>query len=166
MEWIRADDGTVTVCHTGCEICQGINTKVAQTVAYELGIELDLIRVTSTSTEKIVNGYLTGGSSTSEVMCQAAINACKVLNDRIAPYRKQTTYAAKEWTWLLKTIPCDVSLNSEGWFSPVENPDQQPFLYFVWGACVSEVEMQVLTGEIHVLSSEITYGIIIQFISL
>ena len=27
----------------------------------------------------------------------------------------------------------------EGWYSPNENPNQQPFQYFVYAACVTEV---------------------------
>ena len=58
---------------------------------------------------------------------------------------------------MIASIPCDVSLNAEGWFSPVDNPNGQPFQYFVYAACVTEVELDVLSGDMHILSSDIVY---------
>jgi len=51
---------------------------VAQVIAYELGIDIKLINITTTSTEKIPNFTNTGGSGTSETTCQAAVIACQV----------------------------------------------------------------------------------------
>jgi xanthine dehydrogenase/oxidase len=161
---VSQGDGTVTISHSGCEIGQGINTKVAQTVAGALGIDLTLVRVTSTSTEKISNGGMTGGSATSEVTCQAAINACAELNARLAPYRTTTTTGSvsksttDDWVTLLGSLPSEVSLNTEGWYSPSSEPNGQSFQYFVYGAAVTEIEQDILTGEVHVLASEVTYG--------
>lgn len=49
-------DGTITVTHSGCEIGQGINTKVAQVVAAELNVDLSYIRVSGSATDRIANG--------------------------------------------------------------------------------------------------------------
>lgn len=186
---VRSSDGTVIVAHSGAEIGQGINTKAAQAVAMALGIDLSLVRVTSAGTDKVVNGGVTGGSGTSEVIVQAALNACATLNARLDPYRstaalksvtgssmtphvvnpslatrsgtaaavKKQSQATSDWIALLSTLPSDVSLNVEGWYSPPENPNKQPFQYFVYAACVTELELDVLTGETHVLASEIVY---------
>ncbi len=54
---------------------------------FQLGIDISLVRVTYTCTEKVVNGGVTGGSGTSEVIVQAAMNACDVLNDRLEEFR-------------------------------------------------------------------------------
>ena len=43
-------DGTVHVVHGGCELGQGINTKVAQAVAYALQCPLDQVTIGDTST--------------------------------------------------------------------------------------------------------------------
>jgi xanthine dehydrogenase molybdopterin-binding subunit B len=152
---VYKEDGTVTVCHTGVEIGQGINTKIAQTVASQLGIDLSFIRVVQTSTQRIANGGSTGGSSTSEVCCQAAINACNVLNARLLSTKK--AHPDLVWPDLLGRVSSEVSLNADGWYSPKGNPNGNMFQYFVWGACVTEVELDVLTGMVHVLSSEIVY---------
>ena len=42
-------------------------TQVAQAVAYALKIDISLVRITASTTEKISNGGCTGGSGTSEV---------------------------------------------------------------------------------------------------
>lgn len=148
-------DGTVTVCHNGIELGQGINTKVAQVVAAELGVDISSIRVTSSSTTRIANGGTTGGSGTSEVCCRAAKKACRILNSRLLPYKQQ--YPDSSWLDLLSQLPPDVSLNAEGWYSPETNPNEEEFQYYVWGACVSEISYDVLSGMVHVISSEILY---------
>lgn len=153
-------DGTVTVTHSGTEIGQGINTKVAQAVATALSLPLDMVRVLVTSTDKLANGGNTGGSGTSEMCVKAALLACEELLKRLNLPQFSSSAPARsvdEWLRLLKTLPCDVSLNVEGWYSPTENPSGTHFQYYVWGACVSEVELDVLSGEVNTLSSEILY---------
>ena len=155
---VRASDGCVVVNHSGCEIGQGINTKVAQAVAMALKIDLSLVKVEATSSHTVLNGGTTGGSGTSESVVQAALNACATLNGRLDPYRSTTTKLSNaDWVKLLTSLPYDVSLNCEGWFSPNENPNGQSFQYFVYAACVTEIELNVLTGEVHVLASEVIY---------
>lgn len=176
---VNKADGTVTVTHSGCEIGQGINTKVAQAVSFSLGVPLSLIRISYTGTERVVNGGTTGGSGTSEVVVQAALNACQKLNDRLEPYRdgdqreskrpavgvidllqrQRAVLAADENSWqrLLSSLPYEVSLNVEGWFSPSSNPNGQMFQYFVYAACVTEVELDVLSGQVQVSGCEIVY---------
>jgi xanthine dehydrogenase/oxidase len=156
-------DGTVSVTHSGTEIGQGINTKVAQTVATALQLPLEMVRILVTSTDKLANGGTTGGSATSEVCCQAAVLACSTLLARLnlTPDTNTNTTATarsvEEWVTIIQTTPCDVSMNVEGWYSPTQNPNGEHFQYYVWGACVSEVELDVLSGQVHTLSSEILY---------
>lgn len=152
---IYKHDGTVVVCHSGAEIGQGINTKVAQAVAHELHLDINFVRVVSTATDRNANGGMTGGSGTSECCAEAAVRACKVINARLLPFRKASPDAT--WEQLLMTLDSSVSLNAEGWFSPTEEQNGMPFQYFVYGACLTEVELDVLTGMVNVLSSEIVY---------
>ena len=167
---VDSNDGTVVICHSGCEIGQGINTKAAQAVAMVLGIDLSLVRVLATSTDRVVNGGCTGGSGTSEVIVQAALNACQTLNNRLDPYRKVSLSSSSsplssslhrmstdEWVSLLSSLPSSVSLNTEGWYSPDSNPNGQFFQYFVYAALVTELELDVLSGEVHVKSAEMVY---------
>lgn len=61
-------DGTVSVSHTGCECGQGINTKVSQVVARELGIPLDMVSVRTATNTMFPNAFLTGGSVASDIV--------------------------------------------------------------------------------------------------
>jgi xanthine dehydrogenase molybdopterin-binding subunit B len=77
----------VVVSHTGTEVGQGINTKVAQAVAYGLGIDMKNIVIGSASTDKVPNSSDTGGSGTSECAVASAIQACSSLNAALAPIK-------------------------------------------------------------------------------
>ncbi len=67
----------------GSEIGQGLYTKVAQSVAYSLGVPLTMITVSPTRTDDTPSDTVTGGSTTSEacvivsgvgcVVCQQAL---------------------------------------------------------------------------------------------
>lgn len=60
----------VQVTTSGAESGQGLVTKVAQAVAFGLGVDISTITVMTNSTEKIPNSGTTGGSSTSEQCVQ------------------------------------------------------------------------------------------------
>lgn len=62
-------DGTVVVSHGGIETGQGVNTKVAQVVAYTLGIPYELVRVKATNNHITANSGITGTSNASESIC-------------------------------------------------------------------------------------------------
>lgn len=62
-------DGTVVVTHGGIECGQGLNTKVAQVVAYALGIPYEFVSVKATDNVISANSALTGGSITSDSVC-------------------------------------------------------------------------------------------------
>jgi xanthine dehydrogenase/oxidase len=152
-------DGTVMVAHGGCEIGQGIHTKVAQATAYALGCELSQVRVMPTSTDKIPNNTMTGGSGTSEASVKAVMMACKVLADRLAPLRS----TGKTWAEVVAdAAAARYNLQADGWWAPAPTPPASAplsefFTYFVWCAACSVVEVDVLSGEVTVLSSTINY---------
>ena len=59
-------DGSVSVAHNGIEMGQGINTKVAQVVAFELGIDVSMVKIKAVTALTNPNGATTGGSAGSE----------------------------------------------------------------------------------------------------
>ena len=75
------------VCPGGSEIGQGLYTKVAQSVAYKLGIPITSINVTPTRSDSTPSLTYTGGSMTSELAVLAAMAACDTLNTRLAPLK-------------------------------------------------------------------------------
>lgn len=155
---VNAQDGTIQLTHTGCEIGQGIHVKVAQAVAFELGVDIATINVFNTSTETLPDGTATGGSGTSETACAAAIDACKTLNGQLAPFRSALPKAT--WTELIQAahgsgVGCTVT----GYFGPPPRAggNTSMFNYFVWCAGYTQVEIDVLTGELEVLKTSIVY---------
>lgn len=77
-------DGTVQVSTGATEMGQGVNTKIAQIVALELGIDIEDIKVMATSTEKNHNTSPTAASSGSDLNGMAASLATKKIKNRLA----------------------------------------------------------------------------------
>ncbi len=70
-------DGSVAVSHGGIEMGKGIHTKVAQLVAHELSIDMDLISMKATNNLVNPNGQFTAASVTTELICEAMLECCK-----------------------------------------------------------------------------------------
>jgi indole-3-acetaldehyde oxidase len=89
------NDGTVLVTHGGCEIGQGIHTKVIQTASHALGqllgteVPMNKIRTMDTNSSVVPNMAMTGGSTTSEAACEGVRLACAQLVERLQPVRKE-----------------------------------------------------------------------------
>merc|ERR1719412_3396790 len=81
---------------------QGINTKVAQVVASNLGLS-SASEVTIKPSDDFVssNGCVTGGSMASELVCHMAIKACKELKGKLAEIEKSLEKACS-WKELVK----------------------------------------------------------------
>lgn len=62
-------DGSVSVTVGGIEMGQGLNTKVAQTVAHVLQIPIDKVSIKPSSSLTAPNAIVTGGSIGSEISC-------------------------------------------------------------------------------------------------
>lgn len=139
---IHHDGGSVSVSHGGIECGQGINTKVAQVVARELGIDLSLVSIKPTNTLTNTNGSVTGGSVTSEMNCYAAMKACQELMNRMLPIKEKSPDAS--WTALVENcFNSNVDLTARHYYTS----DDKVKGYIIHGATVSEVEIDVLTGE-------------------
>ena len=149
-------DGTVQVSHSGIEVGQGINTKVAQACAYALSIPLELVVVTSSNTQKVPNGLATGGSITSGLTSQCVMECCNILKTRLAPLQKMLTKTSKkrsqgtnstaavDWQVLIEeAYGAGINLQANYWFDGPPAADQSPFTYNSYGVCMSLV--QVLT---------------------
>ncbi|XP_065883616.1 xanthine dehydrogenase-like isoform X2 [Dysidea avara] len=150
---IYAGDGTVAVTHGGIEIGQGINTKVAQVTSKELGIPLDYVKILPTNVMTSPNGTATGGSTTSEVICQGVITVSQMLNSRIDPVRQKMNNPT--WKDLITRCQTDgVDLSAR---TMVNLKTKDPFAYNIYGVNCTEVEIDVLTGEIEILRSDILF---------
>ena len=177
------NDGSVLVNHGGTEMGQGLNTKVAQMVAHTLGVSAHRVRVTATDTSKVANTSATAASTGSDLNGKAAANAAQQIVDRLAQ-RTATRLGvsasevrfANDQVWAgdqalsFEDVVNDAYLNriqlwSDGFYAtPGLSWDRQtmqghPFYYFAYGAAVSEVLLDTLTGESRVLRADVLHDV-------
>jgi xanthine dehydrogenase large subunit len=176
-------DGSILVNHGGTEMGQGLNTKVAQVVAHTLGVKAERVRVTATDTNKVANTSATAASTGSDLNGKAAADAARQIRERLTArlalrfgaspdeirFEDDVVYAGTH------TLPFDevvmdaymarVQLWSDGFYAtPKLHWDRQamhgrPFFYFAYGAAVSEVLVDTLTGEFKVLRADVLHDV-------
>ncbi|KAH9699218.1 Indole-3-acetaldehyde oxidase [Citrus sinensis] len=157
-------DGSVVVEVGGIELGQGLWTKVKQMAAFALssiqcggmGDLLEKVRVIQADTLSVIQGGLTAGSTKSEASCQAVRNCCKILVERLTPLRErlQAQMGSVKWETLIQQAYLQsVSLSA----SSLYLPDFTSMKYLNYGAAVSEVEINLLTGETTIVQSDIIY---------
>jgi xanthine dehydrogenase large subunit len=164
-------DGSVHLNHGGTEMGQGLFIKVAQVVAEELQVDLDRIKITAANTGKVPNTSATAASSGSDINGMAAQAAARTLKQRLAAFAAETHQVPVSEVHFLPgrvragshEIPfrdlvrqayvARVSLSAAGYYAtPKIHYDRarasgRPFYYFAYGAAVSEVLVDTLTGE-------------------
>jgi xanthine dehydrogenase/oxidase len=106
-------DGSVLVSHAGMEMGQGLHTKVVQIAARCLGVDISLIHVQETNTDKVPNTSPTAASVGSDMNGLAVQNACAQLNERLKPF-KDANPTGKWQEWVLKAYQERVSLSQTG----------------------------------------------------
>ncbi|KAF0676834.1 xanthine dehydrogenase molybdopterin binding subunit [Profundibacterium mesophilum] len=174
-------DGSVQLNHGGTEMGQGLFTKVAQIAAERFGIGMEAIRVTATDTAKVPNTSATAASSGTDLNGMAVLAACETLCGRIAALLAQlhgcpaddVRFAGGEVIAgnvrhsfaeaVQIAYQARVSLSATGFYStPGIAWDRiagkgRPFYYFAYGAAVSEVVIDTLTGENRILRCDIVH---------
>ena len=174
-------DGSVLVNHGGTEMGQGLNTKVAQVVAHVLGLPLEQVRVTATDTSKVANTSATAASTGSDLNGKAAEAAAQTIRARLAEMaarllggqpgdaifangRVSLDGASLPFAQLVnEAYLARVQLWSDGFYAtPKVHWDAKtltghPFYYFAYGAAVSEVVVDTLTGEWKLLRADLLH---------
>jgi len=158
-------DGSVLVNHGGTEMGQGLNTKVAQVVAHELGIPLASVRCTATDTAKVANTSATAASTGSDLNGMAAQAAARTIRQRLAAFvAANPQHAGLDWPALVQqAYLARVQLWSDGFYAtPGLHWDKttlqgEPFFYFAYGAALSEVVVDTLTGEWRLLQADVLH---------
>ncbi|GAB3629355.1 aldehyde oxidase [Pandoraea terrae] len=174
-------DGSMLVNHGGTEMGQGLNTKVAQVVAHELGVDLSHVRVTATDTAKVANTSATAASTGADLNGKAAQNAAWKIRERLAEFAAHKYGGRKEDVTFANDIVtangeavsfpdlveaaywARVQLWSDGFYAtPGLSWDPKtmtgnPFFYFAYGAAVSEVVLDTLTGEWRLLRADVLH---------
>jgi xanthine dehydrogenase large subunit len=176
-------DGSVLVNHSATEMGQGVNTKVCQVVAEELGISLDRVRSTATDTEKVANTSATAASSGADLNGMAARIAARTIRDRLAhvagdlldcgadelDFRDGYVEGPSGTVSFLDVVETAytrrVQLWSDGFYATPglhwnrATMKGRPFHYFCYGGSVSEVIVDTLTGEHRVLRADLLHDV-------
>ena len=174
-------DGSVLVNHGGTEMGQGLNTKVAQVVAHELGLPLAAVRGSATDTQKVANTSATAASTGSDLNGKAAQHAAAQVRARLAAFiagpwgcdAADVTFAngrvragvhEQSFAEVVKqAYLARVQLWSDGFYAtPGLHWDKatlqgRPFFYFAYGAACSEVLLDTLTGEWKLLRADVLH---------
>jgi len=176
-------DGSVQVNHGGTEMGQGLNTKVAQIVADELGVPFDRVRATAADTSKVPNASATAASSSTDLNGRAAQYAARNVRDNLAAFvagldgcgagavrfkggEVFSPMTKRSFDEVVKAAHANrIQLWSDGFYrTPKIHYDKttltgRPFYYFAYGAACSEVAIDTLTGEHRVLKVDILHDV-------
>lgn len=176
-------DGSILLNHGGTEMGQGLFVKVAQVAAEVLGVRLEDVKISATRTDKVPNTSATAASSGSDLNGWAAKLAAVELRDRLSAFWRAEknldgglTFAAGHVTsddgqsWPFADVVRAaymgrVSLSATGYYRTpkidwdAKTGQGRPFLYFAYGAAVSEVEIDTLTGANRVVRADILHDV-------
>ncbi len=176
-------DGSVLINHGGTEMGQGLYTKVAQVVAEEFQLDLARVRSSATDTAKVPNTSATAASSGSDLNGKAAQAAARTIKERLVQFAADKfgvpTAAVRfeagkvhvgsrtlEFAELVfEAYAARVCLWAGGYYrTPKIHWDRKtltgrPFFYFAYGAAVSEVALDTLTGEFRLLRVDILHDV-------
>ena len=177
------NDGSIHLNHGGTEMGQGLFQKVAQVVAEAFQVDLDRIKISATHTGKVPNTSATAASSGSDMNGKAAQAAALTLKDRLIEFAARHFQVARSdvaflpnriragehdisFDALVKLAYLDrVQLSATGFYkTPKIHYDRKtstgrPFYYFAYGAAVSEVAVDTLTGEYRVTRVDILHDV-------
>jgi xanthine dehydrogenase large subunit len=176
-------DGSVQVNHGGTEMGQGLNTKVAQIVADELGVPLARVLATASDTSKIPNASATAASAGTDLNGRAAQFAARHVRDNLAAFvagldgcgagavrfeagQVRSPGGVRAFDEVVRLAYANrIQLWSDGFYrTPKIHYDKttltgRPFYYFAYGAACTEVAIDTLTGENRVLRVDILHDV-------
>jgi len=176
-------DGSIYLNHGGTEMGQGLFIKVAQVVASEFGVDISRVKVSATSTAKVPNTSPTAASSGSDLNGMAAREACLRIKNNLTNFAKEyfsvsdssIKFQNSKVVINKKQMSFDefislaylnrVELFSNGFYKTPKihfdlvKQKGHPFFYYSYGACVSEVIVDCLTGEYKLLAVDILHDV-------
>jgi len=175
------NDGSIHLNHGGTEMGQGLFQKVAQVAAARFGVPQEMVRITATDTGKVPNTSATAASSGSDLNGMAVKAACDTIRDRMAKFLAEYHQAEpanvrfedgkvfvgeheRSFAEAAKlAYEHRVSLSSTGFYKTPKlawdriRGEGRPFFYFAYGAAVTEVVIDTLTGENRILRTDILH---------
>jgi xanthine dehydrogenase large subunit len=174
-------DGSIHLNHGGTEMGQGLFQKVAQVAASEFGVPLKQIKITATDTAKVPNTSATAASSGTDLNGMAVLNACQTIRNRMSEHLAELFECALEDIKFedgkviagnqtlsfaqaaQRTYEARISLSATGFYKTPEikwdriKGEGRPFFYFAYGAAITEVVVDTLTGENRILRADVLH---------
>jgi xanthine dehydrogenase large subunit len=174
-------DGSIALNHGGTEMGQGLFQKVAQVTASVFGLDAGMVKITATDTAKVPNTSATAASSGSDLNGMAARAAAETIRARLAEFIAEkhqvkpaavkfaegsVRVAGEVYPWakvVAWAYQARVSLSSTGFYATPKivwdrvRGTGRPFFYFAYGAAVTEVVIDRLTGENRILRADILH---------
>ena len=174
-------DGSIHLNHGGTEMGQGLFTKVAQVVAEEFQVDVERVKITATNTAKVPNTSATAASSGTDINGMAAQSAARKIKDRLTRFlAEQYQVKAQDVVFLpgrirvgdqeipfneaiMQAYLARIQLSATGFYATpkiswdAEKAQGRPFYYFAYGASVSEVIVDSLSGENRILRTDILH---------
>uniref|UniRef100_K3WID5 Xanthine dehydrogenase n=1 Tax=Globisporangium ultimum (strain ATCC 200006 / CBS 805.95 / DAOM BR144) TaxID=431595 RepID=K3WID5_GLOUD len=162
-------DGSVLVSHGGVEMGQGLHTKVIQVAARAFGIPHEKVHIEETSTNKVPNSQPSAASMSTDLYGMATLDACEQILERLQPIRERLGPKATFSEITNAAYFARVNMSAQGFYivpnercgydfakSVAENAAVgTAFNYFTTGVACTEVELDVLTGDFHMVSVDI-----------
>jgi xanthine dehydrogenase/oxidase len=158
------NDGSVLISIGGIEMGQGLFTKMIQVASRALEVDTSKIHISEMSTDKVPNSTPTAASISSDLYGMAVINACKVLKDRLEPYKEKNPNGTWD-SWVSAAYVDRVNLSASGFYAaPKIEYNQQSnsgnlYEYYTYGVACSEVIIDCLTGDHQVLRTDIVMDV-------
>ncbi len=174
-------DGTIHLNHGGTEMGQGLMTKLAQIVAEEFQVDLDTIVINATRTDKVPNTSPTAASSGTDINGMAVLNAVRKLKRRLEVFghegygatpdeivfeNNNVKIANKNMSFkefIKQAYLARTALSATGFYKTPEihydrvKAKGQPFFYYANGVAITEVAVDILTGESKTLRTDILH---------
>jgi len=147
-------DGKVSVSHSGVEMGQGINTRMAQVTAAALSVPMDDVAITDTQSVVIPNTPPTTMVAT-DLIGEAILKACTTLTTTLSKY--EGTFQER----VAQAYEHGDNLSAPGIHTAprlaydYEKQQGDISYFFVWGAAQSVVELDVLSGSFRIVSSTV-----------
>ncbi|MDF1804510.1 xanthine dehydrogenase molybdopterin binding subunit [Thalassovita sp.] len=172
-------DGSIHLNHGGTEMGQGLFQKVAQVAASRFGVDIGLVRITATDTAKVPNTSATAASSGTDLNGMAVQAACDTIRERMSAFLATYFDASEvqfdggivraggaEMSFADAAKLCyenRISLSATGFYKTPKlawdriKGEGRPFFYFAYGAALTEVVVDTLTGENRILRADILH---------
>eukprot|EP00058_Branchiostoma_floridae_P025128 XP_002610618.1 hypothetical protein BRAFLDRAFT_202728 [Branchiostoma floridae] len=154
-------DGSVLLTHGGTEMGQGLHTKMVQVAGRVLKIPTSRIHISETSTNTVPNSSPTAASASSDLYGMAVKIGCETILQWLEPYMGKGSWD----DWVRAAYFDRVGLSATGFYRTpgleydMQKNEGRPFNYFCYGAAVSEVEIDCLTGDHTVLRTDVVMDV-------